>query len=95
MIDWTEQAARHLEQAHDYIALTKSADVAEEVTLRILASVEQLAAFPLSGRPGRVAGTRELVIANTPFIAAYKAEQDRIVVLAIYDGAQKWPEGLG
>jgi addiction module RelE/StbE family toxin len=95
MIDWTEQAVRHLERAHDYIALTNSADVAEEITLRILANVEQLAVFPLSGRPGRVPGTRELVISNTPFIAAYKAEQNRIVVLAIYHGAQKWPEELG
>ena len=95
MIDWTEQAVRHLEQAHDYIALTNSADVAEEITLRILASVEQLAAFPLSGRPGRVAGTRELVIPSTSFLAAYKVEQNRIVVLAIYHGALKWPEELG
>ena len=95
MIDWTEQAVRQLEQAYDHIALTNSANVAVELTLRILAGVEQLAAFPLSGRPGRVPGTRELVISNTPFIAAYKAEQNRIVVLALYHGAQRWPEGLG
>jgi plasmid stabilization system protein ParE len=69
--------------------------VAEEITLRILATVEQLAAFPLSGKPRRVAGTRELVISNTSFLAAYNVEQNRIVVLAIYHGAQKWPEELG
>ena len=45
----------------------------------------------MSGRPGRVPGTRELAISNTPFITAYTIENDRIVILAIYHGAQQWP----
>jgi addiction module RelE/StbE family toxin len=92
MIVWTEQAVRQLEQARDYIALSNSEDVAAEVALRILAAVEQLAAFPLSGRPERVPGTRELVIPNTPFLAAYTAGEKETVMLAIYHGAQRWPE---
>lgn len=62
--------------------------------MHIVASVQQLAAFPMSGRPGRVPGIRELVISNTPFIAAYAIENDRIVILAVYHGAQQWPEVL-
>jgi len=54
--------------------------------------IEQLATFPISGRRGRVAGTRELMISKTPFIAAYAIEEDTIVILAIYRGAQHWPE---
>jgi toxin ParE1/3/4 len=46
----------------------------------------------MSGRPGRVPGTRELVISNFPFVAAYSIEKERIVILAIYHGAQQWPE---
>jgi toxin ParE1/3/4 len=92
MIAWTEQAVRQLEQAHDYIALTNSEDVAAEVALRIITAVEQLTAFPLSGRPGRVSGTRELVIPNTPFLAAYAVGEKGPVILAIYHGAQRWPE---
>jgi toxin ParE1/3/4 len=41
---------------------------------------------------GRAPGTRELVIANTPFIAAYAIQKTRIVILAIYHGAQQWPQ---
>jgi toxin ParE1/3/4 len=92
MIEWTEQATRQLDQAHDYIALSNSEEVADRITARILNSVQQLAAFPMSGRAGRVSGTRELVIANTPFIAAYAIEKARIVILALYHGAQRWPE---
>ncbi len=94
MIQWTEQAARQLDQTCDYIAMSNSEDVATRVTMQIINSVEQLAAFPMSGRRGRVPETRELVIPDTPFIVAYAAEKASIVVLAIYHGAQRWPETL-
>jgi toxin ParE1/3/4 len=92
MIEWTEQATRQLDQAHDYIALSNSEEVAARMVMRIVTTVQQLAAFPKSGRAGRVPGTRELVVANTPFIAAYVIQKTRIVVLAVYHGAQQWPE---
>lgn len=92
MIEWTEQAVRQLVQAEDYIALSNSEEVAERITTHIVRSIQRLLRFPMSGRTGRVAGTRELVISNTPFIAAYALDHDRVVVLAIYHGAQQWPE---
>jgi toxin ParE1/3/4 len=92
MIEWTEQAAQQLDQAHDYIALSNSEEVAAQITMRIATSVQQLAAFPMSGRAGRVSGTRELVISNSPFVVAYCIEKERIVILAIYHGAQQWPD---
>jgi toxin ParE1/3/4 len=93
-IDWTEQAARQVDQAYDYIALSNSEEVAAKVTTQIAASVQQLIRFPMSGRLGRVPGTRELLISNTPFIAAYTIHRDRIVILAIYHGSQMWPEAF-
>ncbi len=91
MIEWTERAATQLDHAHDYIALTNSVDVAAAIRLRILEMVEQLLLFPISGRNGRVPGTREPVIPNTPFIAVYTVQKSRILVLALYHGAQRWP----
>jgi toxin ParE1/3/4 len=94
MIEWTELAARQLDQAHDYIALSNSEEIAARITMQIVAAVQQLEAFPMSGRTGRVPGTRELVVANTQFIAAYTIQKARIVILAIYHGAQQWPQGF-
>jgi addiction module RelE/StbE family toxin len=91
VIEWTGQAVRQLDQAHDYIALSNGRDAAARITMQIVTSVQRLATFPMSGRSGRVAGTRELVISNTPFVAAYVVDNDRIVILAIYHGAQQWP----
>ena len=94
MIEWTEQAIRQLDQAYDYIALSNSEAVAARITKHVISSVQQLSTFPMSGRTGRVPDTRELVISNTPFIVAYALHHGRIVIFAIYHGAQRWPEQL-
>lgn len=91
MIVWTDQATQQLDHAYDYIALSNSSEIAARLTMHIVASVQQLATFPLSGRPGRVRGTRELVISNSPFVVAYKIEGTQVAVLAIYHGSQQWP----
>jgi len=94
MIEWTEQAIQQLDQARDYIALSNSEEVAARITALIVTAIQQLSIFPMSGRSGRIPGTRELVISNTPFIAAYAVDRDRIVILALYHGAQQWPEAF-
>lgn len=68
--------------------------VAAHIDEEIGRSVRRLLEFPESGRPGRIAGTRELVIARTPYIAAYVIMADRIRVLRILHGAQMWPAEL-
>lgn len=94
MIEWTEQAIRQLDQAHAYVSLSNSQEVAARIVMRILTSVQHLATFPMLGRVGRVPGTRELVIRNTPFIVAYAVDKGRVLVLAVYHGAQRWPAGF-
>jgi addiction module RelE/StbE family toxin len=94
MIEWTEQATQQLDQASAYITLSNSQEVAAQITMHIVTSVQQLATFPMSGRLGRVPGTRELVISNSPFVVAYCIEKERIVILAIYHGAQQWPDAF-
>jgi toxin ParE1/3/4 len=91
---WTEPALEQLDRAYDYIALTNSETVAERVVRRIVATVQHLDQFPMSGRTGRVTDTRELIIPSTPFIVAYEIVNAQIVILAIYHGAQRWPEAF-
>jgi plasmid stabilization system protein ParE len=50
MIEWTEQAIRQLDQAHDYIDLSNSELVATRITMQVVSSVQQLGAFRMSGR---------------------------------------------
>jgi toxin ParE1/3/4 len=91
-IEWTEQAVQQLDQAYEYVRVSSSEKVAARLLTRIISSIETLSAFAMAGRPGRVQSTRELVIHDTPFIAAYTIEKSRVIVLAVYHGARRWPE---
>lgn len=65
---------------------------AVHVDEQIVLATRRLLDFPESGRPGRVAGTRELVIPRTPFIAVYAVSADKIRILRVLHGAQVWPD---
>jgi toxin ParE1/3/4 len=54
-------------------------------------AVARLADYPNSGRPGRVPGTRELVVTGTPYLVVYRVEPAAVVILRVLHGAQRWP----
>jgi toxin ParE1/3/4 len=68
-----------------------SGESAEAVAERILSAVDLLAAHPEMGRPGRVLGTREVVIPNTPYIIPYRIRRERLELIAVFHGGQRWP----
>jgi toxin ParE1/3/4 len=65
---------------------------AASVDERIRRQIEGLEQFPEKGRIGRVAGTRELVIDRTPYIAVYSSVGNVIRILRILHGARIWPD---
>ena len=89
-IQWSANAAAQLQAAHEYVA-EDNRDAAQQQSSAVIHAVEQLAQFPEMGRPGRVAGTRELVVQGTPLLVAYTVGRDRISVLAVLHGARRWP----
>jgi len=80
-----------LRSAHEHLA-AESERAADKLIDRILAAVEVLAQHPQLGRPGRVEGTRELVITRTPFIVAYRLRANQVQILAVLHAARRWPE---
>jgi toxin ParE1/3/4 len=91
---WSPQAVEDLASLRAYIAADDPA-AARRVALHILNSVETaLPRSPQMGRPGRVPGTRELVIPKTPFIVPYRLQGRVIQILRVYHGARRWPERL-
>lgn len=61
---------------------------------RIETQVDLLMGTPEIGRPGRIEGTRELVIPRTPYIAAYRIERKTVTILRVLHGAQEWPDTM-
>jgi len=93
ILEWSVFAIADREAIFDYIE-SDSPQAAADVDDRIRVSVESLRQFPEMGRPGRVEGTRELIIQRTPYIAAYRREENTVRVLRVLHGAQQWPEDL-
>ena len=62
--------------------------------MSIVEAVDKLRDHPHLGRPGRIAGTRELVIAETPYIIPYRVVDDDVQILAVIHGARRWPDKL-
>ncbi|HKY63384.1 MAG TPA: type II toxin-antitoxin system RelE/ParE family toxin [bacterium] len=87
---WTRLALQDLEQAWDYIAAGNPA-AAEDVVEKIAGAVGSLPSYPQLGRLGRVKGTRELVVAGTPFVIPYRLKGDQIQLLAVLHVARRWP----
>ncbi len=58
---------------------------------RISSTVARLREMPgLGGRPGRVEGTRELIVSGTPFILIFEESGNRISILHVLHGRQQW-----
>ena len=89
-VRWTTDAADDLERICDYIAQDRP-DAARRIGRSILQQVSTLDMLPNRGRPGRIDGTRELVLLSLPFIAVYEVHPDDVQVLRILHGAQRWP----
>jgi toxin ParE1/3/4 len=91
---WSPQAIHDLTSLRDYIAENDPA-VAREVVFHIMHNLERLLPDnPQIGRPGRVPGTRELVIPKTPFVVPYRLQRNVIQILRVYHGARRWPESF-
>jgi toxin ParE1/3/4 len=93
-IIWEEDALSDLRHIRRHIG-KDSPVAARQVAGRIREAVSLLADHPEIGRAGRVADTRELVVTDTPYIAAYQVAGDAILILRVLHGAQQWPAQFG
>ena len=92
-LEYAPRYFRRLEDIRERIA-ADNPTAATRMIEQIRATVMRLTALPALGRPGRVAGTRELVIPDTPYIIPYRVKGDVVQIITILHGAQRWPDTL-
>lgn len=86
---WSRRAIRHLMALRSRIEKDSEQNAAA-VAQRILKAVDLLETQPEIGRPGRLPGTRELVVVDTPYIIPYRVRRGRIELITVFHGRQKW-----
>jgi toxin ParE1/3/4 len=91
---WSPDAIEDLRELRAYIEKDDPA-AAQRIALHVIRDVETLLPDnPEMGRPGRIPGTRELIVPGTPFIVPYRLIGDTIQVLRVYHGSRRWPRRL-
>jgi toxin ParE1/3/4 len=86
---WTSAARADLDSIAEYHA---GADprVGDMLVERIREAAAKLARYD-TGRPGRIAGTREKSVSNISHIIVYEVDDDLLMIFRIVHTARSWP----
>lgn len=89
---WSSRALDDIEEAHRFIWQhnPQAADRLIDTLLRAAARPKHL---PEMGRSGRRPGSRELVVASTPYVIMYELGERGVEILRVMHGARRWPPG--
>jgi len=90
---WSPRAIGHLADLRASLA-RENPGAAARTAATVLAAVDRLAELPNLGRPGRVSGTRELVVPSTRYVIPYRVRGERLEIITVFHGRQRWPERL-
>ncbi len=91
-VSWTRQALDDLRHLHEYIS-EESPQAAGEMVSRIhQAATVNLKEHPRMGKKGRVPGTRELVLAGTPYLLVYVLAEPEIHIVTVLHASRRWPD---
>lgn len=63
----------------------------ERIVARLLVRAVDLATNTSQGRPGRVIGTRALVVTGTPYLLIYRVTATHVDILRVHHGRRQWP----
>lgn len=91
-VEWTRTALANLREIVEFIE-QNDPQRAASFALDIQKKTNHLAQFPSLGRPGRVAGTRELVI-HPNYIIPYAVRTHKVEILRVLHVVRRWPTKL-
>ena len=89
-IKWLNKALENLDQEAEFIA-SDNPEAARSVVHQIRYAIAQLAENPSLGRPGRITGTRELVVNKTRYLVPYRVRGKWVEILRIFHTSRKLP----
>ena len=84
---WRRSAIEDLDSAREYIQ-SLNPSVAARIIGRIEEATVRLVAMPFLGKPGRIEGTRELVVPRTPYRITYRLFDEHLEIIAVTHGAR-------
>jgi toxin ParE1/3/4 len=90
-LNWSPAAVADLKAIAEWIEQDRTLATANRIARAIYDAVQSLRKMPYRGRYGRLEDTRELVVGRLPYLVVYQVFEERVVILNILHGAQRWP----
>lgn len=92
-VKWLSRALQNLDDEAAFVARDDPA-AARALAQRIHEAIGHLKANPALGRPGRIHGTRELVVSGTRYIVLYRVNprSNRVEILRVFHTSRRTPD---
>jgi len=90
-IKWLKKALINLEHSAEYLN-EQNPQAARDFVKEVYELTELLKKNPALGRPGRVFGTRELVLQRFPFLIPYRVKNNCIEILRVFPTRMPQPD---
>jgi toxin ParE1/3/4 len=89
-VKWLRKALSNLDDEARYISIEDPV-AASVVANRIFDAVNVLIEQPNLGKPGRISGTRELVVSKTRYVVPYRVRAETIEILRVFHTSRRLP----
>jgi addiction module RelE/StbE family toxin len=89
-VKWTRTALANLAAIVAHIE-ADNPERARSFALEVQQKTKRLTEFPAMGRPGRVIGTRELIV-HANYIVPYRLRGGVVEILRVQHAARRWPK---
>ena len=90
-VRWLALALEDLHDIAGYLA-EKDSNAGKQIAQCVWDVGQSLASLSSRGRAGRVAGTRELVLADFPYFIAYRVVKSEVHILRVLHTARRYPQ---
>ena len=92
LIRWSLAADNDLAEILAYFISIAEEESGKSVVSQLIKSASRLAQYPLSGRPGRLQGTREIILRKLPYILVYRIVSSELVEISrALHTSRLWP----
>lgn len=90
-VKWLEKSLKEFDGILEYVKTHQGEETARRLAVTLSDSVDSIVKNPSTGRPGRISGTRELVISGTKYLIPFRVKGDCVHILRIFHTSRKPP----
>ncbi len=91
-VTWLHLALQDLHGLMQHLEEHADRTTAEDMAARIWQAGQSLRQLPSRGRPGKLPGTRELVLTNAPYYLSYREHGNEVQILRIIHFSRQYPQ---